>query len=83
MFVYKSPKSGNNAMIDSITPGKVGVSEVVVNWAGGGQWPCDRTQLAGNVKEYDSLPFVPQATYDEAMASILGGVTNEPVTETE
>jgi len=79
MFVYKSPRTGNNAIIESITPGKRGVSEVEVHWAGGGIWPADRGQLMGHVKDYDQLPYVGNDEFKGALTAILSG--DEPERE--
>ena len=85
MFVYKSPKTGNNAIIESITPGKRGVSEVEVHWAGGGIWPADRGQLMGHVKDYDQLPYVGNDEFKGALDAILTGSTEsvESLSESE
>jgi hypothetical protein len=74
MFIYKSPRSGNTANIESITKGKEELGKPLrVNWQGGGSWYCTPGNLEGNVVNEANLTDVSDDVFNEALSRVLGG----------
>ena len=82
MFVYISPRTGNSAMVESVTKGAKRTGGYEVRWTGGGIWACHEHNLTGNLLNYDDLEKITDTEFDAGLSRILESTESEsPITE--